>query len=202
MACEERQEQLVTLTKLTVHLGVEVVEVEVVVLEVVESFQEEVHVGTPGRHHHGRLLLQQRSFEESLGREQSDAAAAVPLVAVASAAGHVEHGCRGVAELCGNQAFVERGGSQRVVVEGGKQSCQMAHVVDRGIVVEHGVLRRCTATHLEAAGGVALHLHAGQQLQRAHDVVLAQQGGRILQFLQLYLLSANLGIRDAAFSRV
>ena len=161
---KERQEQLVALREFVVQLGVDVIEIEGVVLEVVEPFQENVHVGTAGRHQQRCLVADQRAFKGSLGRQKSDAGTAMPRTAVARAAGDVEHSRRRIAILCGDESFIKRRRAQRIVVESREESRQVAHVVDRRIVVEDAVLHRCAAANLEAAGRIALCLHARQQL--------------------------------------
>ena len=68
----------------------------------------------------------------------------------------------------------------------------MADVVDWCIVEEHQVLGRRAAAHLETARRIALGLDARQQLDAAHDVVLAEELRGSRQFLQLQLLGTGL----------
>ena len=72
----------------------------------------------------------------------------------------------------------------------------MSHVIDGRIIEEHLVLCRRTATHLKPAGGIALRLHTGQQLDAAHDVVLAEQLWCRCQVLDLYHLGTRLHVLD------
>ena len=73
----------------------------------------------------------------------------------------------------------------------------MPHVIDWGVVEKHLVLCRCATTYLETAGGVAFRLHTRQQLDRAHDVVLAKQLRCGCQVLNLQHFSTCLHILDA-----
>jgi len=199
---EERQEQLVVGVDGPIHLGVDVVEVERVVLEVVGEFQEQVHIGAPGAHQERYLVFDDRPFDGGLRGQDADGGPAVETAPVARLSLDVEHGRGGSAILGGQQTLVERGTGQRVVVEGGEETANVADVIDGGIVEEHLVLCRGATAHLEAAAGVALRLHAGQQLDGAHEVVLSEQLGCGRQVLYLQHLRARLHVLDALAGRV
>ena len=91
-----------------------------------------------------------------------------------------------------NESLVERGRGQGIVVEGREETGQMAYVVDGCLVIEDGILCRRTATHLKAAGSIALGLDTRQQLYGAHDVGLAEKCRLRGEFLHLYLFSTYL----------
>ena len=191
---EEGQEELVAGVQRPVELRVDIVEVQGVVLIVVRQLQEHIHVGASGGHQERGLVLDDRTFDGPFGGEQTDGGTTVPAVLVACSSRDVEHGRRGAAVLGGQQSFVECAGCQGIVVEGGEETAHMSYVVDGGVVEQHLVLCRRAASYLEAAGGIALGLDTGQQLDGAHDIVLAKQLRRRCQVLQLQHLGTRLHV--------
>ena len=72
----------------------------------------------------------------------------------------------------------------------------MTYIIHRGIVEEHLILSRGAASYLKTAGGIAFRLHARQQLDTAHDVVLAEQLGSRCQVVYLQHLGSCLYVLD------
>ena len=78
IAGKEGQEQLVAVVECPVQLGVDVIEIEGVVLEIVRQLQEHIHISTPSSNQKRQFILDDRPFERAFCREQSDGCPAVP----------------------------------------------------------------------------------------------------------------------------
>ena len=72
VACEERQEQLVTLVERPVQFRIDIIEIEGVVLEVGRELQEHIHIRAARGDEECRLVLQDGPLEGTLCREQAD----------------------------------------------------------------------------------------------------------------------------------
>ena len=97
----------------------------------------------------------------------------MPAVGGTGAGADIEHSRRAAAILHRLATLIERHAGEGIAIESGEQTGQMAHVVDRHMIVEDGILHRRAATHLETARHLALLLHAGQQLHGAKHIALA-----------------------------
>ena len=98
VAGEEGKADPVAAAKDIIHLGVDVVEVEGVVLEVGDEFHEEVEIRPTSSHEDRAATAVEGSVYGGFGSKQSDGAAAVPSVAVAALCVDVEHSRRCSAE--------------------------------------------------------------------------------------------------------
>ena len=147
-----------------VHLQVGVKEIKAVVTILVTELQKHVDIRTTGIQQHVQAVFHDRAFDRSLGRQQTDADIAAPTVVATRTAVDVKHSRRGTTILSRNHALEKRGTRQGVIIEGTEETRQMSYIVDRSLIIENGILGCRTTTHLKVAGGVALGLHARQQL--------------------------------------
>src|SRR5690606_20500917 len=123
--------------------------------------------------------------------------------AVAIAVVDVDHRAQPAAELGWVAALVDADILDGVGVEGREEAEEVRCVVDGRLVEEDERLVRATAADVEAAGEVAGALDAGQELERAEEIVL-DGAGDLLDELDrdvlhpdgLLLLDGRLGLDD------
>ena len=113
------------------HLGVEIIEIDAGVLQVVA--QKRKHQprigGTPCRHHRG-LMVVQRGFKHQAAGHQTHTALHPKTFRHFIFHRHVKHRRETASKVGGDVAFVKCGVLHRVVVEHGEEAQKMRGIVD------------------------------------------------------------------------
>ena len=155
--------------------------------------EEPVGIGGAAAHQEGGLALAcQRAFEVEAAGEQAYAQGALHLFDVAGLAVDSEHRGDAAAVFGGDAALVEVHIGHDVGVERREDAEEMRGVVDGALVEEDQVLVGRAAADVEAAGGLAYRLHAGEGEHRLEDVALAEGGGNLVEGLDAHVLEAHL----------